>query len=592
VKSRYVPVLVVTGFLLYLATVLLPSKPSSDFNLQLFGQLPVLNGGRIKPLDTIARTSLLMMSGKQTVRTDTRTWSAMEWLTELMFRSEAIGGLPVFEIDDPDVLGVLGIQQTQKRRFSFEELDPKEAEVERQAAQAEQIKPDQRSRFQTAILNLQERLLLYQKLRNTLQTAKSEHVLRMLHAFEAQPSSIEFGRYHFIDRAAEFYPVPLRPTPGSPRPWVTLGRAVLLRIHSDVNSFHPSILAYASLSDAWRDDNPAAFNHDLQRYQNWLLKVVPTDVRRARYESYFNRAAPFYQSLIIYLAVFLIVLASWLIWPKVLQKAAFYLLILAFTVHTAGLVSRMILQGRPPVTNLYSSAIFVGWVAVLLGIVLERLYRNGIGSLTASVIGFITLIIAHHLASTGDTLEMMRAVLDSNFWLATHVVSITVGYGSTFLSGFLAIVYIFRKSLDKGWTPALDKTFERMVYGIVCFSTLFSFVGTILGGVWADQSWGRFWGWDPKENGALMIVLWNVFILHARWGGYADGRRLMLLAVGGNIVTALSWFGVNMLGIGLHSYGFMDKAFVWLVVFIISQLGIMAFEMAWNRTPPEPQKST
>src|SRR5260221_11202079 len=109
--------------------------------------------------------------------------------------------------------------------------------------------------------------------------------------------------------------------------------------------------------------------------------------------------------MVFYLIVFLLVFVSWIVWPNTLNQTAYYLLLLAFTVHTAGLVSRMILQGRPPVTNLYSSAIFVGWVAVLLGIVLERIYRDGIGSMVASIIGFITLIIAHHLASTGDTLE-------------------------------------------------------------------------------------------------------------------------------------------------------------------------------------------
>ena len=97
-----------------------------------------------------------------------------------------------------------------------------------------------------------------------------------------------------------------------------------------------------------------------------------------------------------------------------------------------------------------------------------------------------------------------------------------------------------------------------MVYGIICFATLFSFVGTILGGIWADQSWGRFWGWDPKENGALLIVLWNAVILHARWGGMIRERGLAILAAGGNIVTCWSWFGVNELGVGLHSYGFTE----------------------------------
>jgi ABC-type transport system involved in cytochrome c biogenesis permease subunit len=115
-----------------------------------------------------------------------------------------------------------------------------------------------------------------------------------------------------------------------------------------------------------------------------------------------------------------------------------------------------------------------------------------------------------------------------------------------------------------------------MVYGIVCFATLFSLVGTILGGIWADQSWGRFWGWDPKENGALIIVLWNALILHARWGGLVKQRGLMCLAVFGNVVTSWSWFGTNMLGVGLHSYGFMDAAFWWLIAFMLSQVALIA----------------
>ncbi len=324
----------------------------------------------------------------------------------------------------------------------------------------------------------------------------------------------------------------------------------------------------------------------MEGYRQWLLTQVPQELSMSRYEYVFNYYAPFYKAMLIYLVVFLLVCLSWLAYPRTLIRAASTLLLLAFSVHTVGLISRMILQGRPPVTNLYSSAIFVGWVAVLLGIVLERIYRNGIGGMVASVIGFVTLIIAHHLASSGDTLEMMRAVLDSNFWLATHVVCITIGYGSTFLSGFLATLYIFRQRFDRSWNEETALSFEQMVYGIVCFSTFFSFVGTILGGIWADQSWGRFWGWDPKENGALMIVMWNVFILHARWGGLAKRNTIMTLAVFGNIVTALSWFGVNMLGIGLHSYGFMDKAFTWLLLFVASQLAVIALGLL------QPTKST
>ena len=172
-------------------------------------------------------------------------------------------------------------------------------------------------------------------------------------------------------------------------------------------------------------------------------------------------------------------------------------------------------------------------------------------------------------------MEMMRAVLNTNFWLSTHVITVTLGYASTFVAGLLAIIYILRGLLTNRLNPGAARALARMVYGVVCFATLFSFLGTVLGGIWADQSWGRFWGWDPKENGALLIVLWNAAILHARWGGLVRERGLMILAVIGNIITSWSWFGGNMLGIGLHSYGFTNAAFQWLLIFVGSQMAII-----------------
>jgi ABC-type transport system involved in cytochrome c biogenesis permease subunit len=197
----------------------------------------------------------------------------------------------------------------------------------------------------------------------------------------------------------------------------------------------------------------------------------------------------------------------------------------------------------------------------------------------ASTIGFVTLLIAHNLQLDGDTLEMLRAVLDTNVWLATHVVAVTLGYSSVALAGFLGIIYIFRGLFTTSFDEGTASSLGRMMYGIVCFATLFSFVGTILGSIWADQPWGRFWGWDPKENGALLIVLWNAIILHSRWGGFIRERGLAVMSVFGNIVVSLSWFGVNMLGVGLHSYGFMDSAFGTLMTFIAGQLVIMALGM-------------
>ena len=247
-------------------------------------------------------------------------------------------------------------------------------------------------------------------------------------------------------------------------------------------------------------------------------------------------------------------------------------LVIAFAVHTFGLIARMWLQGRPPVTNLYSSAILVGWGAVFIAMFLEWFFRYGVALATAGLVGFVTLIIAHHLGTSGDTLEMMQAVLDSNIWLATHVVVITLGYSAMFLAGVLAVAYVILGLFTRMLTKEVAKILTGMVYGVVCFATLFSFVGTVLGGIWGDQSWGRFWGWDPKENGALLIVIWCAIILHARWGGFIRQRGLMAMAIFGNAITAFSWFGVNMLGVGLHSYGFMEKAFPWLIGFVITQV--------------------
>src|SRR5262249_44811902 len=155
--------------------------------------------------------------------------------------------------------------------------------------------------------------------------------------------------------------------------------------------------------------------------------------------------------------------------------------------HTAALLTRMYLQGRPPVTNLYSSAVFIGWGGVILGMIVEWIYRNGIGNVLAAVLGGATCQIAHHLASDrGHTLQMMQAVLDTNFWLATHVTCVTIGYASTFFAGFLGLAFVvlglFTRRLDREMFMGLG----QMIYGVVCFATLFSFVGTVLGGIWAD----------------------------------------------------------------------------------------------------------
>lgn len=563
-----------------------------------FADLPVLNGGRVKPLDSVARNALLVLSGKQTIRLNDRPLTAASWLLDMSFKPALADTYAVFEIDDPEVLGTLNIQAGGRRRFSFDEIRPKINAIQTQAAHAFEVRPEIRTRYQTNIARLWDRLILYWKLQNTLEVSGTGSATAEAAAYEEalaaaaapapkgkkkskdvpEPARLlaAYGQRHAEwDGSSEYMAVPL--LPASDDNWATIGRAYVNRAREE--AFHPAVLAYARLGDAHRAGNAESFKAALSDYKSWLNANASGAAGKARRESVLNRFKPFYVSLQLYVVVFLLLFVSFLRWTDVLRRTAYGLLVLAFVVHTGGLFVRIVLEGRPPVTNLYSSAVFVGWCAAFLGLVIERMYKNGLAGLGAAIVGFVTQIIAHHLAQQGDTMEMMRAVLDSNFWLATHVITITVGYASTFLSGALGIVYILRGMFSKKFSEESAKALGGMVYGIVCFSAFFSFIGTVLGGIWADQSWGRFWGWDPKENGALMIVLWSALILHARWGNMISRRGLMVLAVFGNIITALSWFGVNMLGIGLHSYGFMDKAFPWLAAFVLSQAVVMLFGM-------------
>jgi ABC-type transport system involved in cytochrome c biogenesis permease subunit len=167
------------------------------------------------------------------------------------------------------------------------------------------------------------------------------------------------------------------------------------------------------------------------------------------------------------------------------------------------------------------------------------------------------------------------------------VVCITLGYSATYAAGGLGLLFILvcavryingDRPLAARWQKASD-VLPRVIYGVLCFALLLSFVGTVLGGLWADDSWGRFWGWDPKENGALIIVLWNALILHARWGGMVQGPGVAVLAVAGNITTSWSMFGVNELGVGLHSYGVTEGTLRNLAVFCIAQLVLVIIGM-------------
>ncbi len=577
--KRFFPAIVLVLAFLWTASSWRPPGPAADgFDLAKFGRIPVMVGGRVKPLDTVARNSLLIIHGRETVRlTNGKTLTATRWLVDALFNAPVADRYPVFVIQNSDVLGLFGWEQKERKYFSYAELRPFLRQIEEQGALSAKLQSVERSAYQNAVLNLRNALVLYQRLKSSLQPEDARDWAREVESLTSRASSADqvartIQRNQQLAETAYILAAP--PGAGETGGWQSIGETILQSIGTA--QLHPVVRMYARIGDAWRSGDRDGFNQQIALLSTRIAQQQPTATRRAAFEFLFNHVDPFTHSMVLYLLAFLLACASWLVWSRPLNRSAFCLLLLALAIHTFGLVSRMYLQERPPVTNLYSSAIFIGWGAVIVALILERIFRDGIGSACAGAIGFITLIIAHHLAGSGDTLEMLQAVLDTNIWLATHVVAITTGYSAMFLAGMLAIIYIVRGVFTRSLTPAVARSLTRMTYGVVCFATFFSFVGTVLGGIWADQSWGRFWGWDPKENGAVLIVLWCAMILHARWGGFIRQRGLMIMAVFGNVITSFSWFGVNMLGVGLHSYGFMEKAFPWLCGFVLSQLALMA----------------
>ncbi len=623
--KKFLPLLVLLAALAYVGMSLVPPHNTDDFDLVGFGRLPVLVNGRIKPLDTVARTSLLILQGRQRVADPTiptpMVASPAEWLADVLFAPAKADAYPTFRIsstDSPELVSLMGLTDEQTKisydnassrmmamadflpktrsRFSFNQLAPKIPELDKQYKLAQPVDAAVRTPFQKGVIQLYDSLVLYQRLQHSLvPPGEDDFLSRLLSLQKTLPAGVEAIRakqagqpydeelakqmlevgneFVLLDQYSYLRAVPPAADAKDQTAWSNTGSALLDGYGT--GRLNPTALTYAAMAQTWRAHQADQFNHLVGLQRDDLQKRFAPQLAKSDAEARFNAAEPFYRSTILYAFAFFLAVISWLKWPETLGRCAFYLVLVAFLAATAGIATRMWLEGRPPVTNLYSSALFVGWGAVGLCLILEQIHRNGIGSAAAGMVGFITLIIAHMLSLSGDTLEMMRAVLDTNLWLATHVVVVTSGYASTFLAGFLALIYIFRGVFTRSLDKLTADTLTRMVYGIVCFATLCSLVGTVLGGIWADQSWGRFWGWDPKENGALIIVIWNAIILHARAGGMIKQRGLMCMAVFGNIVTSWSWFGVNMLGIGLHSYGFMDAAFWWLLVFVISQIVII-----------------
>jgi ABC-type transport system involved in cytochrome c biogenesis permease subunit len=590
-----------------------PPKQEGRIDLSEFAKIPVVADGRMKPIDTEARTALRVISGQDSItvaKNDER--SALQWFMEVIsaedIRTSPVWKYKVFRITSEQVLGMLELKPREGFRYSLDEISGNFEKLNKEAIRAKDLQKQghELDLFERETLRLRENLEGFLRVAQrqeplvisptadsdwqsysrsidaivaalpseVVNKEKVEILAGICHRLGVTPDALgqlpAEARQRLLNQVDEEIERRAEIALSKTTPSNEFEAAVARGMNSD-----PAAKAWNSVLAAYRSGDKEEFSKAVASYQATETSVTSKDRTKAVVEEAFNRFSPFYWCTGLYVIAALLICASWLGWTTPLQRTADSIIVLTFIVHFVGLCVRMYLQGRPPVTNLYSSAIFIGLGCVFMGLILERIWPIGVGNLIGSTLGFLTTIIAHNLGSDRDTLEMMQAVLDTNFWLSTHVTMVTTGYMATFVTGFIGMIFILRGVL----TPSLDakafKSISQMLYGVLCFATFASFTGTVLGGIWADQAWGRFWGWDSKENGAVLVVIWNAIILHARWAGLIKQRGMAVMAVGGNIMTAWSWFGTNMLGVGLHSYGFMDQAVPFLVGFWISQFVVM-----------------
>jgi ABC-type transport system involved in cytochrome c biogenesis permease subunit len=176
-----------------------------------------------------------------------------------------------------------------------------------------------------------------------------------------------------------------------------------------------------------------------------------------------------------------------------------------------------------------------------------------------------------------SSIDPLVPVLRDNFWLTVHVLTITLSYAAFALAMGFGHILLFRYARDPR-SARTDATMHFWLYRVLQLGVLLLAAGTILGGVWANYSWGRFWGWDPKETWALIALLCYLVTLHGRLAGWWTQFGLVVASVVCFLAVLMAWYGVNfVLGKGLHSYGFGIGGETYVATFVIADLLFVAF---------------
>jgi cytochrome c-type biogenesis protein CcsB len=511
----------------------------ADETTDTLRQVAIQDGGRLKPLDTFARESARRIGGARpfTGGETVAGRDAVDWVLDMLADPGRWQREPVVRVSHADVRARLGLS-AERDRYSYAELVENERLLDAVAAVRARAEGDEGlDPVDQEVAELEAVLVLFRGLLNG-------EVLRVV------------------------------PVEGRSGAWMSVADLAPGAEGERLAGLRERVVAVVA-SGPGRAAAAAALRDDLRAMGGAHYPAVGTLEREVRY----NRTKPFRLAWLLFLGAFLALLTAMPLGSRAVGGAGLALAAAGLIATTGGLWLRTVISGRAPVTNMYETVVFAAWGAVALALAFEAVYGGRIAAACASGLAVVALVLADNVPILDGSIAPLVPVLRDNLWLTLHVLTITLGYAAFLLAMGLGHVSLVYHSFAPGRPVVAILT--RFLYRSLQVGTLFLAIGTLLGGVWASYSWGRFWGWDPKETWALIALLGYLAVLHGRLAGWLGDFGLAMGAIGGFLLVLMAWYGVNyVLGTGLHAYGFGSGGAGWMFAFAAVELLVMVLAAA------------
>jgi cytochrome c-type biogenesis protein CcsB len=558
----------------YAASAGVTAADTRALDFKQWSWVAIQEGGRRKPMDTFAKEALTRVTGRSTYTDkDGRRWQPSDFVLSALLETHDWKSEPMVLISSGQLIDRLGLDKTQ-RRFPFAQLAGS-PELQRVASEAQGLKRAEKplDRVQQEALSVGERLTLLARVMD--------------------------------GSALLIVPAPANETD----PWVDPSASS--KYYSDAQ-FAPAQGQLRTIANAYVNGDVFNFSRAASQLRENLRSLSPSiypQEQKLRLEYFYNHFNGFYRAIWCYGIAFLVLLVSHFrrglavrghvgafesspatagsphSKVNVLQLLGVAVALLGLAFQAAGIVMRCMIGGRPPVTNMYESIIWVSFAVTFFGMIFFTRYRAPVYLLAALPVTLIALLLVHQMPiAMPSSIDPLVPVLRDNFWLTIHVLTITLSYAAFALAMGFGHILLWRYARNPAAARA-DAPMHFWLYRVLQLGVLLLAAGTILGGVWANYSWGRFWGWDPKETWALIALLCYIVALHGRLAGWWTRFGLAVASVVCFLAVLMAWYGVNfVLGKGLHSYGFGIGGETYVATFIVLDLLFVGFAVWRYRT--------